>query len=493
MKLFSGVEKLVIRVAKTTLGCSGLLLIALFQMNVFHAYAQDQEGWTQAVPLGLLTPDYKVASPEMTVDIYGFVHVVAPRNSPEGMAKPFDGTIIYTYWDGKGWSDPNDIIVAQDGEEVSIEEFVSTSQGSLHLLWWTLNGYLYWSHADALEASSAHAWKTMDLVPGATGGDLVVRDEEDIAVIYIQDNDEVVFQRTLDGGATWPIWTEIWAPPTERQASRLARLAIDGNGVYHVAWTETDADLNWSPSGIWYARSIDGGSTWMDFNNIRDMGSYANIGFDSDGNVHLLWDHNVSSVDGRYSAFSIDGGKNWTEPEWIFPGLSGRTGYPRLFLDSEGTLHQITSGFGREGTNHIFHSQWLGDRWSDLVLISEGVGNSEGPAAAIVAGNHLFVGWRSWDMHDVVYSEFQTGSSPLPLQPTSSVPTPDVITNVTEEPVPGPITAGSDAEIQTTPVIPVLESGDLTGNPLQPVAIGILPSFILICGALIYWWAKWHR
>jgi hypothetical protein len=282
------------------------------------------------------------------------------------------------------------------------------------------------------------------------------------------------------------VWTEIWAPPTAQQAANHVYLALDEQGIYHATWTETDEILDWNPTGIWYARSTDGGVTWTDFKNIRDNGSYASVGFDSGGNVHMLWNHNVSSIDGRYHAWSQDGGKNWTEPEWIFPGLSGRTGFPRMILDSDGVLHQVTSGYGLIGSNNIYYSRWLGDHWSELVRISEGIEHSELPEVAMVGGNHLFAVWCSWDINDVVYAAYQTGAAQVPLSAEPDPTLPDSITNVKETPEPALLEEESQEVVMFDPELLAQVEDNYQDSPLLPVALGILPSLIIVAGVMIW-------
>jgi hypothetical protein len=383
----------------------GLSLFVVVQSN-----AQTDSGWSLAEPLGLLQPGNAPSFPEIAGDPFGQVHVVATSNWTDGVDLP-NGTVLYTYWDGYRWSTPVDILVSQEGSVTAVHQFASDENGTLYLLWTSLRGGLYLSRSTSLYPDTAQAWDTENLAVQGTGGDIAVQDSQQFAIAYIDNNRHVMFQRTEDGGQTWSVLTKVWSPPADNFAAFTLRLAIDAQGVYHAAWTETAAELNYNPSGVWYARSLDGGASWQDFWYVPDEGSFINIGFDNENNVHLLWNHNVGSKDGRYHAISHDGGQSWSEPQWIFPGLSGRTGYPQTYLDNKGQLHQLTSGHPGlpNSESEIYYTQWLGDHWGDLTTIGDEPlsDGEEGPVVAVVGGNQMYVVWRNNTIMDIMYAAIQ--------------------------------------------------------------------------------------
>ena len=467
-------------VSQRTMCLVAFFLAALLGPVTRIACAQGIPEWSEPARLYLTDAEYELPFPVLSADAFGQVHVVAARNARAGTDAAADGTIFYTRWDGQQWSEPLDIVAAPRGQGVSAEQLLTSSDGQLHLLWWS--DQLYWSQANAWQANSAHAWMTQALVPGVSSGDLAIRKERDIAIAYIRGQDSVGFMHSLDSGRTWAIESVIWSAPSDLQACRDVRLEVDRLGTYHVAWTETDAASGWNPSGIWYARSPDGGETWTDYYHVPDRGSYVNIGFDSDDNVHLLWDHNVGSADGRYQDWSQDGGHSWRGPTQIFPGLSGRTGYPRTILDSDGTLHQVASGAGRGLSGGIYYSRWSDDRWSEPILISAGVGNSEGPAVAMLGGTSLCAVWRSWDDHDVFYATYETGAPAV-----APVPTPQASLSV--------MTSTSQPTLADTPELtPTVraETGwdkpsedDVSRTPSSvPLLLGLLAASVLVGAAL---------
>lgn len=378
------------------------MLLSWFLLAEEPLFAQQPLTWSEPQPLNMWDSENGISFPDLVADAFGRLHVVTVRNYSEDN----NGFIYYSRLDDQGWSTPVDILAAPNSRSSSIERFGVDKDGALFLLWSELNTGLFWSYSVALDATSARAWETNLLIPDATRGDFVMEGDE-ISLIYVDRDRDIFFRRSMDAGATWTPDVTVWSPPSNTQATFTLRLAKDKEGILHIAWTETDEVLNWNPSAVWYARSLDGGQTWRDFLRIPDQGSYINIGFDALNNVHLLWNHNVGSVDGRYHAISKNGGETWSEPQWIFPGLSGRTGFPQLVLDSAGSLHQFTSGRGMGLEGGIYHSLWSGDQWASPILISKPVSedNNEGPVAAITSGNLIHVIWRNnVQIHDVLYA-----------------------------------------------------------------------------------------
>mgnify|MGYP005850722981 FL=1 len=463
-----------------------LIVLLLLLPGVTHVWAQ-RGPWNMPIALALSGPEYKTGFPEIASDVYGMVHVVTSRSHPlEG------SEIVYTMWDGTGWQAPIDIVAGREGRSVWPEKLDTTNEGLLYLLWIAQGDGLYLSHVPVASAGMVPTWDTVWVASRATSGDMVIHGAEHMAVVYINNGREVLFQETQDGGSSWDGETLIWAPPTANQASRNVRMIADDAGVYHVVWTETDAELDWNPSGIWYARSMDGGRTWQDFYHVPDQGSYVNVFIDREGTVHLLWDRNVGTVDGRYHTWSNDGGRTWQEPKWIMEGLSGRTGYPRMILDSNGTLHQITAGAGKGRKGGIYHAIWSEDRWSAPALVSPDVREEghEGPALTITSGNHLHVVWLNWATHDIMYANYRSEapevmgptSSPVPLFAGAPVATGGYSGATKEEQV------SLVPEAQETPG---LSFGEPQADPVLPylsIVMGLIPPTVLLLIVIF-----WHR
>ncbi len=465
-----------------------LLVVGMLPVLVFAQAAPEQ---TDPIRLYLSNLEYDLDFPEVVADVYGRVHVATAVNDLELTEAASNGAIFYTVWDGGAWSNPVDILAGTNAGYVSLEKFAITDKQQLHLLWLETTGSLNWSRLQANEAASARSWHTIDLVNDATNGDIALRDEQDVAVAYVLKNRDIIFRRTLDGGDSWTQDVTVWQPPNGRLASRDVRLALDDDGVYHLAWTEADTTLDWNPSAVWYARSIDGGATWQDFYYVPDEGSYINIGFDGEGNVHLLWNQNVSRDDGRYHTWSRDGGQTWEKPQVTFHELSGRTGFPRMILDDDGILHQISSGRGRGRNGGIYASYWTGTRWAEPQLLSADVqdDNNEGPSAALALGNQMHIVWRNNNtLGDVIYSNVTTNGTQL-----EPVPLPETLAFVTPE---QEATAVPTAQIEATAVPTKLPISLAQAPPNSGIsttysvigAIGI--AFLLVMVVVMIQWMR---
>lgn len=448
-------------------------------------WAQVTQGWSEPIKLNLWDADTYPDFPDLAADPYGRLHVVSVRNYQNDNTS---GLIYYSRLDDQGWSTPIDVIASPNGNVADVERLVAGQDGSLFLVWTELNSGLYWSYSTAVDATSAQVWKTQQLSSGATEGDFTM-DGDKVYLVYVDRNRDIYFQSSPDAGETWSSSELIWSPETDNQATFTVRLARDGNGVLHTAWTENDASLDWNPSGVWYARSLDGGQTWQDTLHIPDEGSFINIGFDVDQNVHLLWNHSVGAEDGRYHAISTDGGETWSKPEVIFPGLSGRTGFPNMVLDSAGQLHQLTSGRGNGLEGGVYHSLWLSNHWSAPELISAPVpeDNNEGPAAAGTTGNHLHVVYRNvFEIGDILYTDFTTdapyeASEALPPLQSLESNAPMVAVNATPRSDQKQEVIGANSE----PIEPARQPQTTTSppsmtSPSTAVILAILPVVILL-------------
>ncbi len=396
--------------------------------------------------------------------------------------------ILYAKKDLGGWHDPVDIVAALPGQSVWPERLAAHGT-TLYMLWIASGDGVYLSKAPLASTDAVTTWDRAWVTSEAISADLIVHDGDHLAVAYIDRSYRLWWLFSSDGGASWPEETLIWSPPSISKASRNVRIVSDGQGTYHIVWTETDAALDWNPSGIWYARSLDQGQTWQDYCYIPEQGSYVNVAVDADAVIHLLWNRNVGTVDGRYHAMSLDGGQTWTEPSWIMKGLSGRTGYPRMVLDRAGVLHQLTAGQGLGRRGAIYHSTWSGEAWgpSELVSPDEKELGYEGPALALTNGNILHAVWLDWSSADLMYSSRRTAApyvEGLPLSVLSiATPTPSSRPSLGD----GPALASPDVFGQIVTGVDSSEIAAVDRPPTiwsSPLALGTASALMVVTGVL---------
>jgi PKD repeat protein len=137
-------------------------------------------------------------------------------------------------------------------------------------------------------------------------------------------------------------------------------LAVDGNGVVHVAWAAVSSGATTDRSDVFYARSTDSNTTWSAARKLNDDGTPTTQAFPalavlSDGTVGVRWtdrrnDAARDALNDVYMALSRDGGVTWgknfriTErnapwaPAPHFLGGSGHASYEGLAADA-GTFY----------------------------------------------------------------------------------------------------------------------------------------------------------
>lgn len=384
--------------------------------------------WSSPVNISNMPETYSVGA-RIAADPFGNVHVVwneAAEGDSSGNT-PIS-SIYYIRWDGEAWSAPIDIVAQRDNLSLYAWDLKTDTDGWVHLLYKEQNTLFHaWARVDA--ELSAQSWSTEVVVSDAYDqGDFLIANDGRFHVAYIAGvrGDGVNFVSSDGVGASWTTPAPVWTVPTDDVAARYVRIAQGNDGTIHATWSENSSELNWNASGIWYARSLDDGQTWQDTWYQANQGSWPNVALDSEQRIHLLWDYNVSSEDGRGHAMSLDSGLTWQDPIVLFNGaISGRSGWPEFVQDSSDALFHLTSGqgFGKEGG--IWISQWTGSHWKDPSLISEPLRFSEGPAAAVFLGNSLFAVWHDFGENDIMFSTWKSSAPEIsPLAIPSVEPTP---------------------------------------------------------------------
>lgn len=124
---------------------------------------------------------------------------------------------------------------------------------------------------------------------------------------YIDDNSEIFYKRSIDGGLSWGVVSQLTQAGTYAE---LPSLAVSGSTV-HLAWQD-DRDGNYE---IYYKRSTDGGSTWEPDVRLTDsLGeSWAPSISVTGPVVNIVWEdyRDILGYGDIYFKRSVDGGLNW--------------------------------------------------------------------------------------------------------------------------------------------------------------------------------------
>ncbi len=172
------------------------------------------------------------------------------------------------------------------------------------------------------------------------------------------------------------------------------RLAVDDRGRVHLVWT----NIPWPGRAVVYARSDDGGDTWLEpevidsadrVDYLPDYGPIIiNVATQGEDEVHLMWD-GAPTVERNYVR-SMDGGKTWSAPTVAFPEvtLGGRSGTNPLVFDGAGTLHALSIHSNASAR----HATWQGRSWAESDQVPT-QGPAEQLSAIITLGDTLHVIW----------------------------------------------------------------------------------------------------
>lgn len=134
--------------------------------------------------------------------------------------------------------------------------------------------------------------------------------------------DSIYVAKSIDGGLTFPIVTEITKPELGVQPGDQGNIVVDQNNgnVYNVFFDSTG-------QALYLAKSVDAGATWMLKLVYHATGSaslvhvFPSVALDKAGNLYIVFCDGV----GSYLVTSTSGGASWTPPVRINAGLTNRT------------------------------------------------------------------------------------------------------------------------------------------------------------------------
>ncbi len=285
----------------------------------------------------------------------------------------------------------------------------ASSQGDSSVIYYdrSADGGLTWGKDWLLSASEPYNT--------ASAPDLVAAGQK-VYVVW-QQSDGLYWTTSTDGGATWMTPALIIASNGSLENPTLAR---DAAGTLHLAWVES---LWTQPNEqhIGYARSLDGGVTWIN-RQFVDMGAPGTLRGDPDiavnpvnGYVHLVWDDDRTGVETVFHAASADGGVTWGTPAAI---LEGPATEPAVAVDGDGVVFVLWQD-GLEGDTDIAYSTSVDDgaSWSVPGRVNDDATTFPQRQPAVVGGNSAYAVWNdfrraNWDIE----SASLVLACPVPLQ-----------------------------------------------------------------------------
>ena len=355
------------------------------------------------------------------------------------------------------------------GDNAFHPDMTVTADGRLLALWGSgsQQSTIYYSQAPACCADDARSWSApVSICPSAMGPGALDSDGQGrlYAACALYHSNIIVYSRSDDGGATWPVRVEVpGGSVTSEDYPIYPRLAVDGRGRVHLVWT-----VQAFPGRlVMYARSDDGGETWsepVEIDNAAepdyqpDFGPvFIDVETHGDDEVHLIWD-GAPTVE-RNHIWSADGGDSWSAPTILFPEITsvGRAGWNDMVFDSAGVLHAVALG-------KPWNAVWSNGSWSPSQAIVE-MGHSEWMRVDVGLGNQLHAVWLSFGKEGNGLVFYARGVAAAPTTLPQALPEPAL----TPVPRPTPEVAQVISETNRIPPTTAIGAGQSMpgGNPRE--------------------------
>jgi len=457
-----------------------LLGIFFFQSSVILAQVTSPI-WRNPIDMTQASTSSNALFPLVLCDQYENTHIL--------WSDRFGESALFYMNDISGdWSAPMDVITNADDirNMIKLSAVIDDSTDILHVLWvdqW-IKGVLHYSQVPISEASNPRAWmKSVPLALGTENGSIDVDPEGNLHLVYGTSGDDnlevgIDYIRSSDSGETWSTPINVVSKKVPFPSDPYAEIAVDETGRVHVGITYRSQDYG-SYSEVGYARSVDGGFTWSDYELIDDLGTaWQGVSTISpyafgENEIHLTW-HDPR----RMHRWSNDGGSTWSEPDQVMPLGAAFGGPNALTQDSSGAVHLVTAI--NEG---VYSARWDGSMWGPPERIEDREIDPHGQEIAICQGNKLQIVYHDRnDSQKIWYSNRTVDAPRLNRQP---MPLADLsiaeVSSSTSSTTPTPDNENSLQESQESIEIPE-NANQNPANPLTPlmIASGIVTALIII-------------
>ncbi len=241
----------------------------------------------------------------------------------------------------------------------------------------------------------------------ASDPDIVVSGTQQLFVVWAETG-QLVMAQSNDGGTSWLSPTHILSSAVGSLSTPA--LAVGPDGVLHLAWAET-AYLQAFEYHIGYARSLDGGKTWVDRQFVDSWADSTaargnpDIAVDPNGSyVHLVWNDEVHRIPQIYHAASDDDGVSWGTPGRLSSGDAEAVA-PAVAVDSDSVVYVVWQD-ALYDADDIFYSVSanFGVTWSMYSRVNDDDSAWPQRHPAIVGGGSAYAVWDdfrnvNWDIY----------------------------------------------------------------------------------------------
>jgi hypothetical protein len=173
-------------------------------------------------------------------------------------------------------------------------------------------------------------------------------------------------------------------------ANSERKTAVAPNGTIYAAYTEPFGNT----TAVIVERSADGGSTWTALPRIGAAEAFRScVAVDSQGVLHIAWTEfvgpNRQVFYGRWES-----GPNWTGAQRI-SDTPGYSGFPSLALDSADRVHLAWYGF--DGSTYQVYYRYLdASGWHATVQATHGVQDANNPSLAVGSDGKVHIAFFTY-------------------------------------------------------------------------------------------------
>ncbi|UCE72956.1 MAG: BNR-4 repeat-containing protein [Methanomassiliicoccales archaeon] len=257
---------------------------------------------------------------------------------------------------------------------------------------------------------------------------LAVDADGDIYVVWQDDRNgdwDIYFAKSENGGNSWTNPNIKISTDDTNLSQQYPSLTVDSSGNLYTIW----ADQRWGNWDIYFAKSINGGITWIESDtpiNSDALGTTQinpDIAVDSTGTLYAAWQDNIDGDYDIHFANSTNGGTSWSLPnKKINTEASGQDQYnPSIDAGTTGKVYLAWEDYRNDATNadiYFAKSTDGGGSWTKSIApISTDPTNSHQTYPSLVLGptGTIYVAWqdiRSGSDYDIyfTYSIDQGGS-----------------------------------------------------------------------------------
>jgi hypothetical protein len=409
--------------------------------------------------------------------------------------------ILYRQWTlEQGWTPPIDILLWPASTTVQVQGVFLDQSGMLHLIVYVgtpRSGEMYYSQAPVTDADKAWAWGVPEAVGAGAGplpfGVLAGDGAGNLTVLYDGQAEGLgVYEvHSTDGGSTWsaPVIAALTYGEDRWPAS--IRITLDERGDLHAVWSVVNA--RGQGEEVYYAQREAGGERWGTpvLLATRAGDDYSTnwpsiIAYRDD--LFVIYQDGFPAT--RWMRRSTDGGESWEEAVRPFPHI-GEYEHAVLLKDSAEVLHMVLGNrVGDPEVHGMWHSIWLGGRWSDLEPIVSGPVSADfdpsAPQAVISQGNVMLVTWwMNTPEATMPWYSYATLDAPqldiVPPPTPPPLPTPTVDTTPTPSRQP---TSRAQTELFATNNDVATQRVSYTAMPL---IVGVAPAVALLAATFFVW------